>query len=113
VLPDVVFCSGDDGHRAFELATRACCHDGFLGDDGCASQEDHCATNCSDLRFSADEMLSKSSQHELARNGFAQPLLAGVSLLPASSPAATSFQARRFTPYEPAPRQRHTTVQLC
>jgi hypothetical protein len=112
VLPDVVFCSGDDGHRAFELASRACCHADSVGDDDCESREDHCTTNCSDLRFSADEMLSKSSHHELTHDGFAKPLLVDVSVLPACV-TASSFQARHLTPGDPAPRQRHTTVQLC
>lgn len=113
VLPDVVFCSGDDGHRAFELATRACCHADLVGVDDCESREGHCTTNCSDLRFSAHEMLSKSSHQELTQDGFAQSLLIDVSLLPAYAPASASFETRHVTPYGPAPRQRHTTVQLC
>jgi hypothetical protein len=110
VFPDVVFCSGENGHRAFELTTRDCCHAGSADDD---CQQNHCASNCKDIRFSADAMLSGAGCHESARQASVHAPMLGVGFALTSALPVVSFRATRVAPHVPAPRQRHTTVQLC
>lgn len=110
ILPDVVFCSSNNGHRAFELTTRDCCHGGAADDD---CHQDHCASSCNDIRFSADAMLSSSSQQESARDSFVRVPVIGASFASEGVMPVASSSASRVVPYDPVPRQRHTTVQLC
>lgn len=115
IFPNIVFCVGDNGHRALEFVSQACCHPTASGSADCTGPGDHCSSKCSDVRLGAEAMLSKTGEQDVAHDGIAK-VSAAAALLP--SPLALSIrtisagvQANGHS--LPAPRERHTTVQLC
>lgn len=114
--PEVVLCIGDNGHRALEILNGDCCHPRSAQEHGCASADDHCASECSDLRLAAGAMVATSSGEGRSRVAFAQ-------MSAATSATVTPVPARWVPPVgngwlgvavgAPVPRERHSTVQLC
>jgi hypothetical protein len=113
-FPNVVFCVGDDGHQAVELASLACCHPGVSRGSDCTGSE-HCASRCKDVQLTAEAMLSKAGDDDVAADGIAKTPATFISTVTPSMSLseAISFQIRAAAFHSPTPRERHTTVQLC
>ncbi len=116
LLPEVVLCVGDNGHRAFEFPGQDCCHTEAGGDADCPSPDDHCSSTCSDLRLSPDAIKSKQEVLESFTADFAKSspaLPASLSSASVARLASTAFPQRRGRSFSATPRECRTTVHLC
>jgi hypothetical protein len=113
--PNVVFCVGDGGHRALELFSWECCPSSS-GDSDSAAPNGHCAAECTDVPIVSSVILN-SHGNDLRRDGVKRIFVAPAVLqaVRAGVPQAETVSRLDFgrPPSLPAPRQRHTTVQIC